>query len=66
MIPRKLTIWLQRVARWLAGEEVIFPADVAKAYILYRKQREKVRNMKSTILDYKELVDSYVKVSDFG
>ena len=28
-------------------------ADVAKAYILYRKQREKVRNMKSTILDYK-------------
>ena len=25
--------------------------DVAKAYILYRKQREKIRNMKSTILD---------------
>ena len=24
--------------------------DVAKAYILYRKQREKIRNMKSTIL----------------
>ena len=40
-------------------------AYVAKAYILYRKQREKVRNMKSTILDYKELVDSYVKVSDW-
>ena len=39
--------------------------DVAKAYILYRKQREKVRNMKSTILDYKALVDSYVKVSDW-
>lgn len=35
-------------------------ADVAKAYILYRKQHEKVRNMKSTILDYKEIVDSYV------
>ena len=33
--------------------------DVAKAYILYRRQREKLRNMKSTILDYKELVDSY-------
>ena len=33
-------------------------ADVAKAYILYRKQREKVRNMKSTILDYKEIVNS--------
>ena len=40
-------------------------ADVAKAYILYRKQREKLRNMKSTILDYKELVDSYVKSIDW-
>ena len=34
-------------------------SDVAKAYILYRKQREKIRNMKSTILDYKDIVDSY-------
>ena len=40
-------------------------ADVAKAYILYRRQREKLRNMKSTILDYKELVDSYVKATDW-
>ncbi len=40
-------------------------ADVAKAYILYRKQREKMRMMRSTILDYKELVDSYVKVTDW-
>ena len=40
-------------------------ADVAKAYILYRKQREKIRNMKSTILDYKEIVDSYVRVEDW-
>lgn len=39
--------------------------DVAKAYILYRKQREKIRNMKSTILDYKELVDSYVNAIDW-
>lgn len=39
--------------------------DVAKAYILYRKQREKIRNMKSTILDYKEIVNSYVKVEDW-
>ncbi|MBO4573655.1 MAG: ribonucleoside triphosphate reductase [Clostridia bacterium] len=39
--------------------------DVAKAYILYRKQREKIRNMNATMLDYKELVDSYVKVSDW-
>ena len=36
-----------------------------KAYILYRKQREKIRNMKSTILDYKEIVNSYVKVEDW-
>ena len=40
-------------------------SDVAKAYILYRKQREKIRNMKSTILDYKEIVNSYVKVEDW-
>ena len=40
-------------------------ADVAKAYILYRKQREKLRNLNSTILDYKEVVDNYVKVSDW-
>ncbi len=40
-------------------------ADVAKAYILYRRQREKLRNMKSTILDYKEIVDSYVKATDW-
>lgn len=39
--------------------------DVAKAYILYRRQREKIRNMKSTILDYKEIVDNYVKAEDW-
>ncbi len=40
-------------------------ADVAKASILYRRQREKLRNMKSTILDYKEIVDQYVKSIDW-
>ncbi len=40
-------------------------ADVAKAYILYRRQREKLRSIKSTILDYKELVNSYVNVTDW-
>ena len=40
-------------------------ADVAKAYILYRKQREKLRNMNSTYLDYKEIVDQYVKNLDW-
>lgn len=39
--------------------------DVAKAYILYRKNREKIRNMKSTILDYKDIVNSYVKEEDW-
>jgi len=39
--------------------------DVAKAYILYRKQREKVRNVKSTMLDYKALVDDYLKINDW-
>lgn len=40
-------------------------ADVAKGYILYRKNREKIRNLNSTMLDYKEIVDSYVKVMDW-
>ena len=39
--------------------------DIAKSYILYRKQREKVRNIKSTIVDYKKIVDDYLKVSDW-
>ncbi|NMB09856.1 MAG: ribonucleoside triphosphate reductase, partial [Tissierellia bacterium] len=40
-------------------------SDVAKSYILYRKNREKIRNMKSTILDYKKVVNNYVKVNDW-
>ena len=32
---------------------------------LYRKQREKIRNMKATILDYKDVVNSYVQVEDW-
>jgi len=39
--------------------------DVAKAYILYRKQREKIRNMNSTLLDYKKLVNGYLMVEDW-
>lgn len=39
--------------------------EVAKAYILYRRNREKIRNMKSTILDYKEIVNSYMKEEDW-
>ncbi|MCI2058287.1 MAG: ribonucleoside triphosphate reductase [Oscillibacter sp.] len=40
-------------------------ADVAKAYILYRKQHEKVRNLKSTMLDYRTLVDNYLHINDW-
>ncbi|MCI6629480.1 MAG: ribonucleoside triphosphate reductase [Lachnospiraceae bacterium] len=40
-------------------------AEAAKAFILYRKQREKMRTMKSTILDYKDVVNNYVKVEDW-
>ena len=40
-------------------------ADVSKSYILYRKQHEKLRNVSETLLDYKELVDSYVNLSDW-
>ena len=39
--------------------------EAAKAFILYRKQREKLRTMKSTILDYKDVVNSYVKIEDW-
>lgn len=38
---------------------------VAKAYILYRKQREKLRNMNSTYLDYKDTVNDYIKALDW-
>ncbi len=40
-------------------------ADVAKAYILYRKNREKIRNVKAAMLNYKELVDNYLKINDW-
>ena len=39
--------------------------DVAKAYIIYRRQREKIRNLNATMLDYKEIVDNYINVNDW-
>ncbi len=39
--------------------------DVAKAYILYRRQHARLREMRSTVLDYKATVDNYVKVNDW-
>ena len=40
-------------------------ADVAKAYILYRRQREKLRNYSSTAIDYKDTVNKYLKMNDW-
>lgn len=40
-------------------------AEVAKAYILYRKQREKVRSVGSTLLDYKKTMNNYLNVEDW-
>ncbi len=51
-----------------SAEKVLSEAgysDVAKAYILYRKQRQNIRNVMSTSLDYKKLVDSYLKALDW-
>ena len=39
--------------------------DVAKAYILYRRQHENVRKAKNTLLDYKSLVNDYLQVNDW-
>ena len=39
--------------------------DVAKAYILYRRQHEKLRNLNATVLDYKAIVDNYLKINDW-
>ena len=39
--------------------------DVAKAYIIYRRQREKVRNINATMVDYKEIIDNYLNINDW-
>ena len=39
--------------------------DVAKAYIIYRRQREKIRNLNATMVDYKDIVDNYLKINDW-
>ena len=39
--------------------------EVSKAYILYRKQREKLRNLSTTLLDYKQIVDNYLDINDW-
>ena len=39
--------------------------DVAKAYIIYRRQREKIRNLNATMVDYKEIIDNYLNINDW-
>ena len=39
--------------------------DVAKAYIVYRRQREKIRNIGATMVDYKSIVDNYLNINDW-
>ncbi|MBQ4155534.1 MAG: ribonucleoside triphosphate reductase, partial [Clostridia bacterium] len=39
--------------------------DVSKAYIIYRRQREKIRNINATMVDYKEIVDNYLNINDW-
>ena len=39
--------------------------DVAKAYILYRDQHAKIRNVNENLLDYKKLVDDYLQINDW-
>ena len=40
-------------------------SDVAKAYIIYRRQREKIRNLNATMVDYKTIVDNYLNINDW-
>ncbi|MBO5339099.1 MAG: ribonucleoside triphosphate reductase [Clostridia bacterium] len=39
--------------------------DVAKAYIIYRRQREKIRNINATMVDYKAIIDNYLNINDW-
>ena len=40
-------------------------SDVAKAYILYRKQHEKIREADGTLINYKNIIDNYLKINDW-
>ena len=51
-----------------AVESVLIKAgydDVAKAYIIYRRQREKIRNLNATMVDYKAIIDNYLNINDW-
>ena len=51
-----------------SAESVLIKAgydDVAKAYIIYRRQRENIRNLNATMVDYKKIVDNYLGSNDW-
>ena len=39
--------------------------DVAKSYMVYRKQHENIRQIKETSIDYKNVIDNYLKINDW-
>ena len=39
--------------------------DVAKSYMVYRKQHENLRQIKETNIDYKNVIDNYLKINDW-
>ena len=39
--------------------------NVAKCYILYRRNHEKIRNVKETLMDYKNTVEKYLNLADW-
>jgi ribonucleoside-triphosphate reductase len=39
--------------------------DVARSYIIYRKQHQQLREIRATNLDYKNVIDNYLKINDW-
>ena len=39
--------------------------EVSKAYILYRKKHEGLRNVNNVVFDYKKTIDNYLKINDW-
>ena len=39
--------------------------DVARSYIIYRKKHQNLRDIKETNLNYKNVVDNYLKINDW-
>ena len=39
--------------------------DVARSYIIYRKQHQAMRDIKNTTVDYKNIIDNYLKINDW-